>query len=68
MLFISAYGYKAIFEDRVPPTSRISQLALTIARDKADDSFESWKKYRSRNPVELLLEQQVQVQDVAEAV
>ncbi len=49
MLYLSCYGHKHIFEDRVPPASRLTFLALKIAREKCDDFFAYWKDYCTRH-------------------
>ncbi len=55
MLYLSCYDHKDMFEDRVPPASRLrvifANLALKIAREKGNDFFASWKDYRKRHPI-----------------
>ena len=53
MLYVSCYGHKAMFEDRVTSASLLtfSNLALKTAREKVDEFFESWKDYRRRIPI-----------------
>jgi hypothetical protein len=53
MLYHSCYGHKQMFEDRVPPASRLTlaNLALKIASEKGNDFFASWKDYRKRHPI-----------------
>jgi hypothetical protein len=53
MLYVSCYGHKAMFEDRVPPASIIAfrTCALKIACDKESEFFNSWKDYRKRHPI-----------------
>ncbi len=57
ILYISVYGHKAMFEERVPPANSIgfAQVALNFSREKEDDFFASWKDYRAsvRHPLKV---------------
>ena len=52
ILYVSCYGHKALFEERVPQASIIAfrTCSLKIARDKEDDFYASWIDYRKRHP------------------
>jgi hypothetical protein len=53
MLYVSCYGHKAMFEDRVPAASRLvsQNLAVKIAHDKEADFYSSWADYKRSNAV-----------------
>ena len=61
ILFMSVYGHKTLFEQRVSPQRRAAfqKMAHDVAENNEDEFYEAWINYRALNPAKRQEDQKV---------
>ena len=50
--YMSVYGHRSLFEQRVPKGQRapFNEFTLKVAKDNENEFYESWKRYSAASP------------------